>query len=194
MTRKGARLNQRELSALEAELKAARIDVLIIDPFVSAHQVSENDNGAVDLVAKALANLAHRSGCAVELVHHTRELGGEGATSEAARGASALLAAARSGRALTPMTDDQRVEAGLRGDTATFFSITRDKANLAPAGNRTWRRIAPVELGNGDVVGAAEQWQWPDTFDGFSASDLLAVQKAIDGQALRYSDQAVTTG
>ena len=33
-------------------------------------------------------------------------------------------------------------------------------------------------------------WQWPDTFDGVTVKDLLAVQHAIDGKHPRYSDQA----
>ena len=77
---------------------------------------------------------------------------------------------------------------------ATYFSITRDKANLAPVGERVWRRMASVQLANGDSVGVAEVWEWPDTFDGVTVDDLLSVQRALDGKQLRYSDQAATIG
>ena len=188
--RDGPTLLKPELAALEAEIRQHGIDVLVIDPFVSSHRVIENDNGAVDMVAKAWARLAERCDCAVELVHHTSKAYGAAQSSEAARGGSALLGAARSGRVLNRMTEEERQEAGVQDDPATYFSITRDKANLAPSGARVWRRMASVDLGQGDHVGVAEEWTWPDAFDGIGASDLLAVQQALDGKAARYSDQS----
>lgn len=50
--REGVQINVPEVEALVAEIKARGIDVLIVDPFVSSHRVSENDNGAIDVVAK----------------------------------------------------------------------------------------------------------------------------------------------
>ena len=189
-TREGIQIVKPEFDALADKIKARGIDVLVIDPFVSSHQVSENDNGAIDLVVKEWARLADRCDIAIELVHHTRKTNGEEATTESGRGASALLAAARSGRVLNKMSDDLKAEAGVQDDPATYFAITRDKANLAPVGKREWRRMASVQLANGDSVGVAEVWEWPDTFDGVSVNDLLALQRALDGKGRRYSDQA----
>ena len=179
-----------EMDALAAEITRRGIDVLIVDPFVSSHRVSENASGAIDLVAKEWARLADRCNCAIELVHHTRKTNGTEATSEDGRGSSALLAAARSGRVLNKMNDEMKDSAGVKADLATYFGIDRDKANLAPAGNRIWVRMASVDLGQGDSVGVAETWAWPDTFDGFALPDLLRVQQAIDGKQPRYSDQS----
>lgn len=192
-TREGVKIIKPELDALANEIEAREIDVLVIDPFVSSHQASENDNGAIDLVAKEWARLADRCNCAIELVHHTRKTNGEDATTESGRGASALLAAARSGRVLNKMHPTLREEWGLMDDSATFFCINRDKANLAPAGKREWRRMASVDLANGDSVGVCEVWTPPDTFDGVSVDDLLLVQRALDGKdtlSCRFSDQA----
>jgi hypothetical protein len=189
-TRDGIQIIKPEMEALAQEIAAREIDVLVIDPFVSSHQVSENDNGAIDLVAKEWARLADHCNCAIELVHHTRKTNGEEATTESARGATALLGAARSGRVLNKMSDDLKAEAGVQDDPATYFAITRDKANLAPVGKREWRRMASVHLTNGDSVGVAEVWEWPDTFDGVTVKDLLAVQHAFEGKNPRYSDQA----
>ncbi|MEV8468635.1 AAA family ATPase [Fluviibacterium sp. DFM31] len=188
-TREGVQILKPELDALANEIEAREIDVLVIDPFISSHQASENDNGAIDLVAKEWARLADRCNSAIELVHHTRKTNGEEATTESGRGASSLLAAARSGRVLNKMSDAQKAEAGVRDDPATYFAITRDKANLAPVGERVWRRMASVHLSNGDSVGVAEVWEWPDMFDGVAVEDLLAVQRALDGKCRRYSDQ-----
>ncbi|WP_082894828.1 AAA family ATPase [Sulfitobacter geojensis] len=189
-TRDGIQIIKPEMEALAKEIAEREIDVLVIDPFVSSHQVSENDNGAIDLVAKEWARLADHCNCAIELVHHTRKTNGEEATTESARGATALLGAARSGRVLNKMSDDLKAEAGVQDDPATYFAITRDKANLAPVGKREWRRMASVHLSNGDSVGVAEVWEWPDTFDGVTAKELLSVQNAIEGKHPRYSDQA----
>ena len=184
-----------EMEALEAAIMDRAIDVLIVDPFVSSHRVGENSSGAIDLVAKEWARLADRCNCAIELVHHTRKTGGQEATTEDGRGSSALMGAARSGRVLNKMSDDLREQAGLKDDSATIFGIDRDKANLAPAGARQWVRMASVDLGQGDHVGVAEPWQFPDPFRGIRREDLLAVQNEVDrrcrsGRAPRFSDQS----
>lgn len=189
-TRDGIQILKPEFDALASEISKRQIDVLIVDPFVSSHRVSENDNGAIDLVAKEWAKLADRCNCAIELVHHTRKTNGEEATTESARGATALLGAARSGRVLNRMSDELKTEAGVQDDPATYFAVSRDKSNLAPVGKRVWRRMASVALPNGDSVGVAEAWEWPDTFDGVTLESLLSVQHAIDGKQLRHSEQA----
>ena len=60
------------VEAVIAAIRERGIDVMVIDPFVSSHRVSENDNGAIDAVAKTWADIANVTGCAVELVHHSR--------------------------------------------------------------------------------------------------------------------------
>ena len=186
--REAVMINRPEVAGIEDELARNRIDVMQVDPFVTSHRVRENDNGAIDRVAREWAGIARRCACAIELVHHIRKTGGAEATTEDGRGAGALLAVARSGRVLNKMTEEQRIKAGVENDPATFFSITRDKANLAPPGKRVWQRITPVDLGQGDVVGVAEPWEWPGDFDGVTRADLLRVQRRIqDEPLLRYS-------
>ncbi|EYD77113.1 hypothetical protein Rumeso_01372 [Rubellimicrobium mesophilum DSM 19309] len=191
MTREGLQIVRPALDEIEAKIRAEGIDVASIDPFISSHQVPENDNGAIDKVAKEWAAVATRCNCAIEIVHHTRKLNGEESSSESGRGASSLVAAARSGRVLARMTEKERAEAGVTDDPATYFSVLRDKTNQAPPGKRVWRRIASVDLGNGDMVGVGvvERWTWPDTFEGMGVQDLLAVQRALDGKGARYSDK-----
>ncbi len=184
-----------EIDALAEAILERGIDVLIVDPFVSSHRVSENSSGAIDLVAKEWARLADRCNCAIELVHHTRKTGGAEATTEDGRGSTALMGAARSGRVLNKMSADLREQAGVKDDPATIFGIDRDKANLAPAGARQWVRMASVDLGQGDHVGVAEPWEWPDTFAGIRREDLLAVQNEVErrcksGRPPRFSDQS----
>ncbi|KQP53020.1 hypothetical protein ASF34_01210 [Methylobacterium sp. Leaf106] len=95
------------VDALKATILANQIDVVFVDPFVSCHEVTENDNNAVDRVAKLWGRLAGETGCSVELVHHSRKTGGAEITIEDARGAVALLAAVRSARTLNGMQKDE---------------------------------------------------------------------------------------
>lgn len=198
-TRDGATILRPVVDALEDELKARKIDVLIIDPFVSSHAVTENDNNAMDLVAKEWGRIADRCNCAIELVHHTRKLAaGEVATTGSGRGASALVDASRSARVLQKMTDDERIAANIPDDDlGTYFTVTRDKANLAPVTGRKWFRTVGVDLGNGplagmggDSVASVESWKWPDTFDGINTGDVLRMQQALDGTQYRKDPQA----
>jgi RecA-family ATPase len=117
--REGVQIMKPVMHALAREIAARKIDVMIVDPFVSSHQVSENDNGAIDAVAKEWARLADQRNCAIELIHHTRKTNGEEATTESGRGAKSLLDAGRSGRVLNRMRDDQREEWGLSEDRRT---------------------------------------------------------------------------
>jgi RecA-family ATPase len=64
------------VEAVMRTIKDNRIGLVIIDPFVSSHRVTENDNNAIDRVAKTWAKIAEETGCAVELVHHSRKTGG----------------------------------------------------------------------------------------------------------------------
>jgi hypothetical protein len=178
------------VSELVSELEARQIDVLFVDPFVSSHGVSENDNGAIDAVIKAWGRVADQSGCSVVLVHHMRKLGGEQASAESARGASAMVAAARSVRVLQRMTPKESDDAGLDSPKG-YFQVLDDKNNLAPAAeNASWYHIESVPLPNGDNVGVVESWEYPKAFAGITTDDLLAVQQAIAGKGYRQSDQA----
>ncbi len=179
----GARIIRPVVDALVEELKRRRVDVLMVDPFVSSHGVEENDNGAIDLVAKEWGRVADAANCAIDLVHHARKTGGTEVTAEHGRGAVALIAAARSVRVCNRMSKEEAEKAGVENERS-YFSVLADKVNLAPAADRDWFRLADVELPNGDHVGAVEAWAWPDPFAGLSLDDLRRVQSAIDGRDL----------
>ena len=159
-----------------------QIGAVVIDPFVSSHRVAENDNGAIDRVAKTWARIANATGCAVELVHHTRKTGGADVSVEDGRGASALLAAARHARTLRTMNEQEADSLGVeRIDRPAYVRIDGGKANLSPpATAAVWFRLANVHLPNGDYVQAASHWTPPDPFEGVTPADLLRVQTAIN--------------
>ena len=178
------------VDALVAELVARQIAVLVVDPFVSSHTVSENDNGAIDAVAKTWGKVAERANCAVELVHHLRKLGGVEATAESTRGAVSLVAAARSCRVLNRMTAEEAEKAGVETHRGHFRTVD-DKNNLAPpAADADWFRMVSVNLPNGDNVGVVEPWEWPNALDDVTVADLVAVQKAVHGKGCRAAPQS----
>lgn len=168
--KKGVIIQEPIVDAVIDQIVRNKIDVMVIDPFVSTHAVSENDNGAIDRVAKLWGYIADVTNCAIEVVHHVRKSEGRDVTVEDARGAVSLLAAARSARVLNRMTDEQANAAGLsQRERFSYFSVTRGKANLAAmSGDMEWRHLESVALGNGaglskpqDHAGVVEEWQWP---------------------------------
>jgi RecA-family ATPase len=63
------------VEALKAEIRAREVDVLLIDPFVRCHRVSENDNGKINAVAEAWAEIADHTDSAIGLSHHAKKMG-----------------------------------------------------------------------------------------------------------------------
>lgn len=179
-TPNGARIIRPIVDAIIAELQARAIDVLILDPFVSSHAVSENDNRAIDMVAKEWARIADVCTCSVNLVHHVRKQNGMEATAESARGASALIGAARSVVVYNRMTKEEGESAGIAPEQVGFyFRTANDKANLSPPEAAEWYRMNNYELANGDQVGVACPWVWPDAFAGITTAKLMEVQREV---------------
>lgn len=152
-----------------ATLVECKIDVLIIDPFVSCHRVAENDNAAIERVAKGWSHVAEVANCAVMLAHHSRKTGGEGVTVDDGRGASALANAARTARTLNVMTTTEADNAEIDdGDRRLHFRSDIGKANLTrPPEQADWFRLVSVDLQNneiglgGDEVGVVTPWTYP---------------------------------
>jgi len=150
-TRDGAKISEPVERGLMQAITLNAFDVLQVDPFVSSHRVSENDNNAIDVVAKRWARIADRARVAVELVHHVRKLNGNEVTVEDGRGASALIAAARPVRAIARMTKAEGTKLGLEGLARRLFRFADGKNNLAlPADDGAeWFELASQALGNG---------------------------------------------
>ncbi|WP_441253909.1 AAA family ATPase [Bradyrhizobium sp. 613_E4_N2_2] len=185
------------LKELKAEINRREVDVLIIDPLVSTHRVSENDNMAIDAVLKQFWQpILEETNCAIDLIHHAKKLGGNEVTAESARGAVSLIGAARSARALNVMTDKEAAASGV-DNRRLFFRITDAKANMSPpAAKSTWRQLVSVDLENetnhrsSDHVGVVTEWSWPDTMAGVTTADILAVQIEVNAGSYKQSSQA----
>lgn len=185
------------IDAVKEAIKANAIDVMIVDPFVSSHRVTENDNNAIDRVVKLWAKIADECNCSIELVHHVRKGTGGEVTVDDARGAGALLAGARSARVLNPMTDEEAARAGVKPARA-YFRIDNGKSNLAPPSDKAlWHHLEGVMLPNGsfgiigDNVGVVTPWRWPDAVKDVDDGDIQRVKEAVrDAMNCRADEQS----
>lgn len=175
-----------------ATIDKNQIDVVIIDPFVTCHRVNENDNSAIERVAKSWSHVADDANCSVMLVHHSRKVGsGEGGvTVDDGRGASALLAAARSARALNTMRDREAQDAEIEErERRLYFRADGGKTNLTrPPEVADWFKLISVDLENpgeadwdtGDQVGVVTMWTYPKaTEPKTTGNDIARAQDAI---------------
>lgn len=193
--RAGFHINKPVAEALVTALCERSIDVLIIDPFISSHSVSENDNSAIDAVAKQWARIAAEANCVIVLVHHSRKANGDEIKADSARGASALLAAARFALTLNPMSKKEANQFGVESDDQRFyFRAEAGKANRSPAGRVDWYHLTSVPLGNGEKGGdwlpVVTPWTPSGAFEGITGSDLLRVQQRIAEGSWRENSQA----
>lgn len=191
----GVRIQQPIVEAVVEQIERNAIDVMIVDPFVSTHGVNENDNGAIDKVAKLWAQIADHTNCAIDIVHHLRKVADREATVEDARGAVSLIGAARSVRVLNRMSEEQAEQAGVSGEERfAHFSVNYGKSNLTPLSSKLdWRKLESVPLGNArgfgkpqDFAPVVTQWKWPSAEE--IAQDVTPEQREAICVSLSNSD------
>ncbi|MGO7898911.1 AAA family ATPase [Rhizobium ruizarguesonis] len=182
-----------------ATIRENAIDIVVVDPFVSTHEVPENDNNLMQRVAKAWRRVADEGNCSVELIHHVTK-GNFEVTADSARGGGALKDAARSVRTVNAMTKEEGEKAGL-DDHHGFFRVDFGKTNMTAASSSSqWRRFVTVPLMNGkglvkagDEIGVVEPWRWPAKSEAtafVSAEELEAIKRKIDGGDCRDNIQS----
>lgn len=186
-------VHEEVFSDLEREIRRRGIDVLIVDPFVSSHALDENDNVQIDRVVKRWSRLAQATNCAVHIIHHTRK-SDQTIGSESARGAKALVDAARMVRVLNLATAAEIAALGLQPDVRAF-SARRDKQNLAAGQEeRSWYVLKSVSLGNGppsDDVGVVAAINGPaNASDQLTLETIAAIQEVLAGKDRGYDQRA----
>lgn len=200
--RNGVTIQEPIVEAVVQQIERYGIDVMIVDPFVSTHGVNENDNGAIDKVAKLWAQIADFTNCAIDIVHHLRKVADREATVEDARGAVSLIGAARSVRVLNRMSEDQATQAAVSAaERFGYFSVTYGKSNLTPLSHRLdWRKIESVPLGNGrgltkpqDHAPVVTEWKWPEASEiagGVSEDHKAVIRIAVNNSDYKVSQKA----
>jgi RecA-family ATPase len=180
--RDGLITNDDMLAAMIRVIKENNIGAVILDPFVSAHLVNENNNGSIQAVVAMLRKLARDTNSSVQLVHHIRKGNGDDATIDSVRGAGSLIGAARAARVINRITPEDAMALGVDEHEALgIFRVDDGKANLAPPSDKAvYRRMQSVEIANGEHIGVATEFKLPDLFDGVTADNARNVQKLVN--------------
>jgi hypothetical protein len=189
------KFDETALKRLETAIVADKIDVVILDPFISFHGVSENDNGGIDAVVKCLAAIAERTNCCIEITHHVRKavFGQATLTVDDARGGSAIINAVRSGRVINRMTAE---EAELARppiadiDRHSYVRVDRGKRNMAPPDKASWFRLINQPLANGDNVQALIVWTFPETMVGVTIHDTEFIRELVHATPRRADSRS----
>jgi hypothetical protein len=191
---KGTAVVEVVVAGIIQQMKERDIDVLIVDPFVSTHEVEENDNSKIQQVAAVFVRIANETDAAVEIVHHVRKGAGEGkieVTADSGRGAGALKDKARSVRVINTMTAKEAPKAGVdKEDRFDYIRVGNGKSNLTKRSGRSeWRRMVSVGLNNGlhlwepgDSVGVVTEWKWPSpeaAIEDVGSDDFDKIKAAI---------------
>lgn len=160
-------------AAVVAAIRAHRADVLILDPFISTHQVNENSNPAIEMVTFEWRAIAEETDCAIDFTHHFRKTTGSTEPSaDDIRGASALLGSVRAARVMAPMPKEEAESARIDPkERRRYIYEATAKANMHLAiDERRWYFLASVTLDNAagpypaDSIGVAEHWQFPSLY------------------------------
>lgn len=152
-----------DVDACIAKIRENDIGVFIVDPFVETHEVNENSNEQIKVVAAMYREIARATNCAVLLVHHTAKPP-QGASDayagnmNAARGASALVGVARVVQTLFGMSEQDADRYGVApAERHLYLRLDDAKANLGLVSpDALWFRKVGVDLPNGDQVGVLE--------------------------------------
>jgi len=131
--------------ALKQFVQDAQLDLLIIDPFVQSHAVSENANEAVSRAMVLLREcvVGDEHSAALNLVHHIRKPPGGLRTSPddmmVARGAGSMLGEAHFVFNLTDMSKRDAEEMGVEeDDLRSYLRLDDAKTKMGPPNDARW--------------------------------------------------------
>src|SRR5262249_55297201 len=190
---------------IENVVKARKIDMVMLDPFVKSHSVEENHNTLIDEVAQLLTDMASKYNIAADAPHHTSKGAAEPGNADRGRGASAMKDAARLVYTLTVMSTDEAKAFGIKDeDKWQYLRVDSGKVNITKHLRAAkWFRLVGVPLDNateiypnGDDVQTVEPWKPPETWADLSSDLLNKILTTIDGglpDGNRYTHAPRTT-
>jgi hypothetical protein len=146
VARRGANDNvvvEPRVDELTRFLRDAGIDLLVIDPFVQAHTVSENQNEQIEQVMMALRAISVGANCALHLVHHTRKPAAgtshQAGDIFAVRGGGAIVGDAHFVFTLADMGAGDAETLGVaEPERKKFIRLDDAKGKLAPPSGAQW--------------------------------------------------------
>ena len=185
-----------------------KVDVIIVDPLVHLHAVSENDNAGMGAVIGKLRHIADKANVALHIIHHMRKQGAM-ATSELTiddgRGAGSVASAMRAARLIRRMSKSEAADWGiLEADRFRYIRVDLNGKPNMTAGDSAdrWYRLESVGLDNArpdgrdqDEIGAPVRWYPPKPTDGLDSGAferVLAALSAADPLSKARNSKAST--
>ena len=184
-------------------LRDAGIELLVIDPFVQVHTVSENVNEEIEQVMMALRDISVRANCALHLVHHTRKppagTAHQAGDIFAVRGGGAIVGDAHFVFTLADMGQADSDALGVAdADRKKFIRLDDAKGKVAPPSGARWFEREGVTMPYGligEPVGVLVPHEFEQDQGGvttFLATQILKDidQRWRDGKPLSGSPQS----
>jgi hypothetical protein len=159
----GPVFDEERMRNFEGIIAARELDVVMLDPFISFHYLSESDTTAMDVLIKRLGEICFRRQCCIELSHHVRKPNTNQTeiTVYDARGAGAIVNAVRSCRVINQMSIVEAAACAIDLDKRSrYIRVDSGKRNMAPSERAKWYRLSSIEIANGDNVQAIEAWEF----------------------------------
>jgi hypothetical protein len=174
--------DERLICDLIETFHARKLDVAVFDPYVTLHSIPENDPASMDAVVRRFGAIAEQVRAAIDLVHHTRKpaSGQAEMTIDDARGARAIIDAARGARILNRMSPKEAETADVEPDERwRYFRTDTGKANMAPPEVAAWNELVSVIIANNDNVGVVAPWVFPSALDAVTPEDVRWLRELV---------------
>ena len=201
-TREGSEIIEPSVEALTMVVKSEGIDVVILDPWVSVHDVDGNLSHLIQPIVTALKSIAEATGVCIEIVAHSRKTNGKEMTEEDALGSVAFVNKTRDVRVLNKMAEEDAKKYGLAPwEAGDFFRVDRPKHTHTRSTKPQWMHKISVALGNSgpqlldrqSIVGVVTRW-FPPSFEslveGLTAEQIEAIKAAVAAGLNRENSQA----
>ena len=144
---------------IESFIIENNIEALFVDPFISRHNVSENDNTYIDKVVSAYKAMAGKLSIAINIVHHTRKTNNDSEShagdAESGRGASSLKDAARAVTTIArmPATTAKKLKI-LDDECGKYVRVDVGKSSFTVHETKAkWFYLESVRISNGEDIG-----------------------------------------
>ena len=188
--------------ALVDAIRDNKIDVVIMDPWVSVHQVDSNLSHLVQPIVSAFKAIAQATNAAIEIVAHSRKPNGRELTEDDALGSVAFVNKTRDVRVLNKMTEPEAAKYGLAPwEAGDYFRVDTPKHTHRRSVRPVWRQKVSVSLGNkgpgmidyATDVGVVAEWSPPtlaSLIEGLEPEQIEAIKAAVAAGDDRESPQA----
>lgn len=151
------------MQKLEQQIAEFKPDVVMLDPMIELHAADENDNGGIREVMSHFRTLAVRYNLALVIAHHTRKGAIIPGDPDGARGASAIVGAARIVMTAVTMSEPEAEAFGISEKTRkSYFRLDGAKSNHAALQEAEWFEKVPHQLANGEWAVTVTPWDAPE--------------------------------